>query len=80
MHERERALEIRIMQIRIIGAELVGEEHALVDRSYGTKSKPGNSAKSPLAAAIQRLRDGLAQDVEAALEFVFATDLRAARR
>ena len=31
MHQRERALEIRIVQVGIIGAELVGEEHALVD-------------------------------------------------
>ena len=31
MHERERALEIRLAQVGVIGAELVGEEHALVD-------------------------------------------------
>ena len=31
MHQRQRALEIRIVQIGIIGAELVGEEHAFVD-------------------------------------------------
>ena len=31
VNERQRALEIRIVQVRIIGAELVGEEHALVD-------------------------------------------------
>ena len=31
MHQRDRALEFRIVQVRIIRAELVGEEHALVD-------------------------------------------------
>ena len=33
MHKCKRALEIRIVQVRIIGAELVGKEHALVDYS-----------------------------------------------
>ena len=31
VHQRQRALEIRIVQVGVIGAELVGEEHALVD-------------------------------------------------
>ena len=31
MHERERALEVGIVQIGIIGRQLVREEHALVD-------------------------------------------------
>ena len=31
MHQRERAVEIRRMQVGIVGAELIGEEHALVD-------------------------------------------------
>ena len=31
VHERERALEIPVTEIGIIGAELVGQEHALVD-------------------------------------------------
>jgi hypothetical protein len=31
VHQRERALEIRIVQVGIVGAELVGQEHSLVD-------------------------------------------------
>jgi hypothetical protein len=31
MHERERRGEKRMLQVAIIGAELIGEEHALVD-------------------------------------------------
>ena len=31
MHERERRGEARVMQVGIIAAELIGEEHALVD-------------------------------------------------
>jgi len=40
MHQRERAGEIRIVQVRIIAAELVGEEHALVDqRAAGDRDR-----------------------------------------
>jgi len=31
MHQRQRALEIRFTEIGIVFAELIGEEHALVD-------------------------------------------------
>ena len=31
MHERERRGEKRMLQIAVIGAELVGEEHALIN-------------------------------------------------
>ena len=57
VHERERALEILIVQIGIIGAELIGEEHALVnDRPAGDGYRV-IAGKSPLLARIDRVRN-----------------------
>ena len=78
VHERERALEIRVVQVGIVGAELVGEEHALVDdRAAGDRHRV--IVRQPaLAPRIDRARDRLAQDVEPALELVLVLDLLAA--
>ena len=70
MHQRQRALEIRLMQVGIILAELVGEEHALVDHGAARHRHRVIAGKAAVAALIDRLRDRLAQDVEPALELV----------
>ena len=71
MDERQRAFEIRVVQVRVIGAELVGEKHALVDHgAAGDRHRVvvGGVARSP---AIHDAGDGLAHDVEPALELIF---------
>src|SRR6202043_3415082 len=70
MHQRERALEVGIAQVRIIGAELVGEEHALVDHGAARDRDRVVARRAALVAAIERARDRLPQNVEPALELV----------
>ena len=57
VHERERALEILIVQIGIIGAELIGEEHALVNDCPAGDGYRVIAGKSPLLARIDRVRN-----------------------
>ena len=80
MHQSERALEIRVAQVRIIGAELIGEEHALVDQGPAGDRHRIIMRGRALAPRIERARDGLAQDVEPPLERVLRRDLSAARQ
>ena len=70
MHQRQRALEVGLVQVRIIAAELVGEEHALVDHGPAGQRARIIAGEPAIAALIDRLRDRLAQDVELALELV----------
>ena len=70
VHQRERALEIRLVQVAVVGAELVGEEHALVDDGAARDRHRVIAGQPPLVLAIDRRRDRLAQDVELALEVV----------
>ena len=76
MHEAERGLEVRLVQIRIILAELVGEEHALVDDRAARQRHDVIVRKPPLALAVRDVGDDLAQDVEPALELVLGLDVR----
>ena len=72
MHQRQRALEIRVVQVGIIGAELVGQEHALVDHRaarHRHRVIVGGAARAP---AVDGVGDRLAHDVELALEGVLA--------
>ena len=78
VHERERALEILVVQIGIIGAELVGQEHALVDDGAAGDGHRVIAGKPALLARIDRIRNRLAQDVEPPLELVLGLDLLAA--
>ena len=78
MHQRERAFEIRIVQVWIVGAELVGEEHPLVDHRAARDRYRVIAGGAALATAIDRIRDRLAQDVEPALEFILRHLLLAA--
>ena len=43
VHQRERANEVLVVQIEVILAELVGEQHALVDDGAGRDATPDNS-------------------------------------
>ena len=70
MHQRQRALEVRLVQIGIVLAELVGEEHALVDHGAARHRAGVIAGEAAVAALVDRLRDRLAQDVEPALEIV----------
>ncbi len=67
-----RALEIRIVQIGVIGAELVGEEHALVDDGAAGDRHRVIVGHAPFAPLVDGVGDRLAQDVEPALEVDFA--------
>ncbi len=70
MHQRQRAFEIGFVQVRIVGAELVGEEHALVDDGAAGDRHRVIARQPPLDLPVDRRRDLLAQDVERALELV----------
>jgi len=70
VHQRKRTLEIRIAQIRIVAAELVGQEHALVDQGAARNRNRIVAGITPLAHFVEPARDGLAQNVEPPLEFV----------
>jgi hypothetical protein len=78
MHQRQRALEIRLAEIGIILAELVGEEHALVDHGAARHRHRIITGEAAVAAQIDCLRNRLAQDIEPALEIVLALDVIAA--
>ncbi len=78
VHQRQRALEIRVVQVGIIGAELVGQEHALVDHRAAGDRHRVIAGDAPRPAAVDRVGDRLAQDVEPALELVLGDLLLAA--
>ena len=78
MHEAERGLEVRLVQVGIVLAELVGEEHALVDDRAARQRHDVVVRKPPLALAVRDVGDDLAQDVEPALELVLGLDAGAA--
>ena len=79
VHQAERGLEVLLVQVGIVLAELVGEEHALVDHGAARQRHDVVVGKPPLAAAIDHVGDHLAQDVELALELVLRGDRRPAR-
>ena len=78
--ERQRALEIRIVQVGIIGAELIGEEHAFIDHRAARDRHRVIMRRASLSPAVERAGDGLAHDVEPALELILRRHLRAARQ
>src|SRR5262245_38016933 len=78
VHERERALKILVVEIRVVGAELIGQEHALVNDGAAGNGHRVVAGKSALLARIDRVRDRLAQDVEEPLELSIDLDLLAA--
>ncbi len=78
VHERKRAREILVVEIGIVGAELVGQEHALVDDGAAGDRHRVIAGKSAFLAGIDCVRDRLAQDVESPLELRLAPDLLAA--
>ena len=75
MHERERRSEFRVMQVEIIGAELVGEEHALVDQRAAGERHGVEADVAAAGVAVDGVGDDLAQDVELALEARLVLDV-----
>ena len=80
VHQRERAVEIRIVQIGVVGAELIGEEHALVDQRAARQRYRIIMRGLAAALAVHDAGNGLAQDIEPALELVLRLGLRIAAR
>ena len=78
MHERQRRGEQRMMQVGIIGAELIGEEHALVDQRAAGQRHGVEADVAAAGVAVDGVGDHLAQDVEPALEVVLVLDARPA--
>ena len=72
MHQRNRALEIGIVQVGVVGAELVGQEHALVDHRAAGDRHRIVVGHAPLALLVDCVGNRLAQDVEPALEIRLA--------
>jgi hypothetical protein len=66
------------VQVGIILAELVGEEHALVDDGAARDRYRVVTGERAFAALIDRVRDRLAQDVETALEIFLVRAVAAA--
>jgi hypothetical protein len=77
MHQAQRGLEVGLVQVGVILAELVGEEHALVDDGAARQRHDVVVRQPPLALAVDGVGDDLAQDVELALELVLGLDRRA---
>jgi hypothetical protein len=73
--EDQRAVEARVLQVLVVGAHLVGQEHALVDdrarrQGDGVESLVGLAGRLGIDAA----RDHLAQDVETPLVVLVGLD------
>ena len=64
-----------MMQVGVIGAELVGEEHALVDQRAAGQRHGVEADVAAAGLAIDGVGDHLAQDVEPALELVLVLDV-----
>ncbi len=67
-----------MMQVGVIGAELVGQEHALIDERAAGERHGVEADVVAAGLAIDGARDHLAQDVELALEIRLVGDVGAA--
>ena len=65
------------MQVAVIGAELIGEEHAFVDQRPAGQRHGVEADVAAAGLAVDRVGDHLAQDVEPALELDVVGDGRA---
>ena len=59
-----------MMQIGVIGPELIGEEHALVDQRAAGQRHGVEADVAAAGLAVDGVGDHLAQDIEPALEIV----------
>ena len=75
MHERKRRGEQRMMQIGVIGAELISQEHALVDQRAAGQRHGIEADIAAAGLAVDGVGDHLAQDVKPALEIVLILDV-----
>ena len=70
MHQRQRRFEALVGQVAVVGPQLVGQEHALVDHRPTAQRHDVELGLLALGLAVDRVGDDLAQDVEAPLEAV----------
>ncbi len=78
VHEGERRGEFGVAQIGIIGAQLGGEEHALVDQRAAAHRHDVEIVRLALEGRVDLARADLADDVELALERLVVGDAGAA--
>ncbi len=78
MHQRERGFEVRVVQVAVIGAQLEGQEHALVDQRAAGHRHDVEIVVEAAVAGENPSRNHLAQQVERALELLFVGHARAA--
>ena len=70
--EGERAREARVRQVAVIGADLIGEEHALVDDGARRQRHDVEVGADRIGFGVNPVRDDLADEVELALEILVA--------
>ncbi len=75
MHERQRRGEGRVMQVLVIGAKLVGEEHALVDQRAAGERHGVEADIAAASLAVDGVGDDFAQEIEPALELRLVLDI-----
>ena len=75
MHERQRRSEFRMVQVLVIGAELIGQEHALVDQRAARERHGVEADVVAAGLAVDGVGDDLAHDVEPALEVIVVGDV-----
>ena len=74
MDERQRRFEPRMVQVAIIGAKLIGQEHALVDDGAARQRHDVEIVPQPAGRRVNLRRNLFADHVEFALERVFVGD------
>ena len=76
--EDQRRLETRVGQVLVIGADLVGQEHALVDDGARRQRDAVGADVLVVVLGIDAAGDDLAQEIEACLVFLVIVDIRRA--
>ena len=78
MDERQRGLVARVQKVPVIGRELMGEHHALVDDGAGRERHGVVLGQPRVAELVDSVRDHLADDEQPTLEVVLAGEVRRA--
>jgi hypothetical protein len=74
VHERHRRRQPLVRQIGVVGLDLVGQEHALVDERAARQRHGVVADVAALVSVVDGVGDDLADQVEPALEIVLALD------
>ncbi|SPU68132.1 Uncharacterised protein [Brucella neotomae] len=78
VHQRHRAFKAGVFQVQIISADLIGQEHALIDHRAGRHGHDIETLIVAVILLIDAVGDDLAQHEQAALEIVVGFQHRAA--